>query len=131
MNGRLILSALGLWLLLLVVAVIAGALRESLLTPRFGGQAAHVIGTLVVAVVMAAIIVVYARRCPPLSLADRWLIGFFWLVLTVGFEFLFGHYVAGQPWEVLLADYNLLAGRLWVLILATLLLTPVIAGQAR
>jgi len=54
-----------------------------------------------------------------------------WLVLTVAFEFLFGHYVAGQPRKKLLADYNLLAGRLGVLILVTLLFTPVLAGRSR
>jgi hypothetical protein len=130
-NGRRILSALGIWLVLLVVAVTAGALRESLLTPRIGAQASHVVGTLVVAVVMASIIAVYVRRDPMLSLAERWWIGIFWLVLTVGFEFLFGHYAMGHPWERLLADYNLLAGRLWVLILATVLFTPVLAGRSR
>ena len=61
MNGRRFLSALGVWLLLLVVAVIAGALRESLLTPLMGGQAAHVVGTLVVAVVMATNCVTKSR----------------------------------------------------------------------
>lgn len=131
MKGTRVLSALGIWLLLLVVAVIAGALRESLLTPRLGEQAAHVVGTLAVAVVMAAIITVYIRRGPVLPPAGRWAIGIFWLVLTVCFEFLFGHYVAGHPWERLLADYNLLAGRLWVLILATLLFTPVLAGRSQ
>jgi hypothetical protein len=129
MNGRSIVSALSLWLLLLVVAVIAGAFRESLLTPRFGGQVAHVVGTLVVAAIMAVIIALYIRRGPPRSLKQRWMLGVFWLALTVSFEFLFGHYVAGRPWEVLLADYNLLQGRIWVLILAVLLLTPVFGGK--
>lgn len=131
MNGRRMLSALGIWLLLLVVAVFAGALRESLLTPIIGGQASHVVGTLVVAVAMAVIITVYIRRGPMLPPAWRWGIGIFWLILTVCFEFLFGHYVAGHPWERLLADYNLLAGRIWLLILAVLLFTPVLAGRPR
>jgi hypothetical protein len=74
MTGRQVRSAFGIWLLLLVVAVIAGALRESLLTPRLGGQAAHVIGTLVVAIVMAAIITIYVRRNPTLLPAERWAI---------------------------------------------------------
>jgi len=131
MNGKRILSALGIWLVLLVVAVTAGALRESVLTPRMGSQASHVVGTLVVAVVMATIIAIYVCRGPRLPTAGRWAIGVFWLVLTVCFEFVFGHYVAGHPWERLLADYNLLAGRIWLLILAVLVLTPVLAGRSR
>lgn len=131
MNGRRVLSALGIWLVLLVVAVTAGALRESVLTPSMGGQASHVVGTLVVAVVMAAIITIYVRRGPRLSIAQRWQLGLCWLLLTVGFEFLFGHFVMDHPWERLLADYNLFAGRIWLLILAVLVFTPVLAGRSR
>ena len=51
-------------------------------------------------------------------------LGVFWTALTIAFEFGFGHYVMGHPWERLLADYNILAGRIWVLVLATMLLGP-------
>jgi hypothetical protein len=30
--------------------------------------------------------------------------------------FLFVHFAVGKPWEVLLADYNLLRGRTWVIV---------------
>jgi hypothetical protein len=35
----------------------------------------------------------------------------------VGFEFLVGHYVMGYPWIRLFHDYNIFAGRLWVVLL--------------
>jgi hypothetical protein len=47
----------------------------------------------------------------------------------VGFEFRFGHYVMGRSWSRLLADYNLFAGRVWVLVLLTVLCMPLIAGE--
>lgn len=59
---------------------------------------------------------------PKLLSAQR--IGLMWLLLTVGFEFLFFHYIAGKPWEELLNDYNLAQGRLWVLVLLTLAIGP-------
>ena len=37
-------------------------------------------------------------------------VGAAWVVLTVAFEFGFGHYVAKQSWDTLLADYNLRRG---------------------
>jgi hypothetical protein len=58
-------------------------------------------------------------------------VGLFWLVLTVTFEFLFGRYVAGASWEALLADYDVLRGRLWPLVLLTTLLAPSLWGIAR
>jgi apolipoprotein N-acyltransferase len=44
--------------------------------------------------------------------------------MTVIFEFGFGHYVAGHSWSHLLADYNLLAGRVWFLFLIWIALLP-------
>lgn len=121
-----------IWLVLLAVAILAAVLREGLLTPRLGAGAAHVVGTLAVVVVFAAIIWASARWVSP-TLARSELIaaGVVWLVATVLFEFGFGHYVMGHSWARLLAEYNLLAGRLWVLVTLTLLCMPVIAGELR
>ncbi|MEW6447103.1 MAG: hypothetical protein AB1426_03305, partial [Bacillota bacterium] len=51
-------------------------------------------------------------------------IGLIWLVLTVAFEFGFGHFVMGHSWSRLLHDYNLLKGRLWVLVLLWVAIAP-------
>ncbi len=62
------------------------------------------------------------------SMTDLILIGVLWLVMTVAFEFGFFHFVMGKLWEAMLADYNVLRGRIWVLVLATVLLGPIIVG---
>ena len=121
-----------IWLLLLVVAVGSGILRAEFLTPRMGEQSAHVIGTLVVVAVFGLAIWYSTPWIVP-GLDRRalaWL-GIGWVVATVAFEFLFGHYIAGHSWTRLTADYNLAAGRLWVLVLLTVLLMPSVAGYAR
>lgn len=46
--------------------------------------------------------------------------------MTVVFEFGFGHYVMGHSWEMLLHDYNVLEGRLWVVVLAAVWAGPVL-----
>jgi hypothetical protein len=58
-----------------------------------------------------------SRIWPIESSSQAWTIGVIWLILTIGFEFGFGHYVAGNSWEKLLADYNILNGRVWSLFL--------------
>jgi len=55
---------------------------------------------------------------------DLLLIGALWLTLTVAFEFGFGHYVMGHSWRYLLADYNILKGRLWSLVLLVTFVSP-------
>jgi hypothetical protein len=49
----------------------------------------------------------------------------------VAFEFLFGHYLGGATWESLLADYDLRQGRLWPLVLVTVLVAPWLASLVR
>ena len=67
----------------------------------------------------------------PKNNKQAWLIGFFWLTLTLCFEFLAGHYLFGAPREVLLADYNIFQGRIWIAVLLTLLLAPQWVWQKR
>lgn len=50
--------------------------------------------------------------------------------LTLGFEFGAGRY-AGKPWSVILADYDVMRGRLWVLVPIITFLAPYWVGRAR
>ena len=100
-----------------------------MIAPILGEQAAHVIGTLVFIAVMLLIICYFVARIRSVVQSrDLWLIGLMWMGMTVCFEFGFFHFLAGVPWEKLLADYNILAGRLWILVLLTTLCGPVLVG---
>lgn len=123
------LLALAVWPLFLVTAVTLGAVRENVIAPSLGEQVAHVIGTLLFIAVMLAIMWVFVGKVRGLvQRIDLWLIGVMWTAMTVCFEFGFFHFVAGVPWEKLLADYNFFAGRLWVLVLLTTLCGPALIG---
>lgn len=128
----MILRALLVWLLLAVLAVSAGAAREGLLTPAIGSEAAHVTGTFVVVAAFFVTIGLSIRWIvPDLETSRLWLVGGLWFVLTVAFEFGFGHWVAGHSWSALLRDYDVFAGRVWILVLLTVLLAPVWLGRLR
>jgi hypothetical protein len=120
------LKSLAVWLSFGVVAMALGGLRDSLLTPRIGELRAHQIGTILVCAVIALIIVLSIRWLHP-TLSQAIVIGAFWVVLTVVFEFTAFHYIAGEPWERLLANYNVIKGRLWPLVLVTELVVPYLA----
>lgn len=119
------LLGLAIWPIFLVTAVSLGAFREDVIAPAFGEQTAHVVGTLLFVSVMLAIQWVFVARVrAAVSPKDLWLVGVMWTTMTMCFEFGFFHFVAGVPWEKLLADYNIFAGRLWVLVLLTTLCGP-------
>lgn len=112
------------WFVLLVVAVTNGALRDltygRYLSELLANQLSCVSGILLFAVVIRE----FVRRWPPASAREAWFIGFFWLALTVAFEFLFFHYVGGHSWAELLANYDVANGRLWPLILVWVTVAP-------
>jgi hypothetical protein len=143
---RFFVAALLIWPLFLVVAVTLGLFRERFIAPLWGEQAAHVIGTCLFIGCLLVLIGAFVHRFYAASRSnasketsspeetsrskenrvpgDLWRVGLMWTVMTVCFEFGFFHFVAGVPWAKLLADYNLLAGRLWVLVLLTTLVGP-------
>lgn len=118
-----VLRALGIWCGFLVAIVSLGALRDLLLTPRIGEPWAHRIGTLAACAAVAAIC---AWRVPRLRLTERGALalGTAWLAMALGFEFGFFHFARGVPWEAILRDYDLRAGRLLILLWLTVALAP-------
>ncbi|MBU1041571.1 MAG: hypothetical protein KKF77_10785 [Proteobacteria bacterium] len=132
------LCATLLWLLFAVLAIGLGALRVTLLEPLMGEPAAHVLGTLVGCSLFFALIFRFVgwtmfsaqgQRFPTARRKNRLVaLGLFWTLATIIFEFGFGRLVMGHSWARLLADYNFLAGRVWVLVLLTLYAGPRLAG---
>jgi hypothetical protein len=119
------------WLALLLFAILNGALRQALLIPSLGEQAGHVVSTLLLSAIILGTAWVLLPWIHPRTTRDAWIVGALWLVLTVAFEFLGGHYLFGDPWEDLLAAYDVAQGRIWVLVLITTLLAPVVAFALR
>lgn len=117
------LRALALWILLGVLAVTLGGLRQTWLAPALGDVRAHQAETLffcAVIVVVAFFGVRWMRATPAQGLR----VGALWIALTVVFEFGVFGLVLGHPWSELLADYNLAEGRLWPLVLITEFTAP-------
>jgi hypothetical protein len=116
--------ALAIWLLLLILAVLNGAIREVLITPGFGEQGGHIAST---AILCAAIILVVwfsISWLGPKNGREALVIGIVWGALTVAFEFFAGHYAFGNSWERLIADYNVFRGRIWILVLLANFFAP-------
>lgn len=124
----MLLRAFAVWCALLVAAFVNGTFRELLLVPMFGGAAAHVVSTIILSGVIGIVVWRAIVWLHPATLHEAWLIGDGWVFLTIGFEFLAGHYLFGHTWDSLLADYNVLQGRVWELVLVTTLLAPIVSA---
>jgi hypothetical protein len=112
------------WFGLLALAMLNGFLREYFCTPVVGVLPAHQISVFTGIGLFALFIWFLETRWPLASSRQAWTIGSMWLALTVSFEFLFFHYVRGAAWDVLLHDYNIFEGRLWILVLLWVTIAP-------
>jgi hypothetical protein len=130
MGIKIYLYALGMWLIFSVAAILNGLFRNSFITPRVGEHAGHIISTVIFIIVILIGTYIFINSLKmDYSTTNLLLIGAFWLILTILFEFVFGHYVAGYPWNKLLADYNILKGRVWILVLLTTFISPLLVGS--
>ena len=127
----MIVRAVVIWSALLVIAVLNGTVRVAILVPRYGEAAGHVISTLVLCVLIAFLSWAAIGWVHPATAAQAAAVGVLWLVLTLAFELGFGHFAAHKTWTELLADYNLLGGRIWLLVLLTTTASPYLLGRLR
>lgn len=112
------------WIPMLIIAIGNGAIRQSVFAKFLPELRAHQLSTLTGALLIGAFIWLVVHIWPPASSHQAITIGLVWLLLTVVFEFFMGLVLLKQPLVKVLADYNLLAGRIWVLFLAWLTLAP-------
>ena len=113
----MILRYLSGWFILLIAAIANGAMRETWYKRQLGDLTAHQVSTATGIILFGFIIWGMSKLWPIPSSRQAWAIGSMWLVLTVCFEFVFGHFVMGHPWRMLFHDYNVLEGRVWILVL--------------
>jgi len=129
MNATIFLYAFGVWVIFGILAIINGVIRNKFYAPKIGEYPGHVISTIIgICFVVVGTYLFLGFVKIDYSEIALLLIGGFWVILTVLFEFVFGHHVVGHPWGKLLADYNILKGRLWSLFLLTELISPILIG---
>ena len=112
------------WVGMLVLAIANGALRQATFGRVLPELRAHQLSTLIGSVLMGAFMWVVLRWWPPASRREAIAIGLLWVSLTVAFEFFMGLVLLGRPVAQVLADYNVFAGRVWVLFLLWLTVAP-------
>jgi hypothetical protein len=113
------------------IAILNGMLREFAFARRLSELRAHQLSCVTGVLLFFGYTWVISLKWPVESTRQALAVGIVWLLLTVAFEFVFGHYVVQHPWERLFQDYNIFAGRLWILVLLAVAFLPVIVFKIR
>jgi hypothetical protein len=116
-----------MWLVLAVTMFTNGALRALVLQPRLGEGLARQVATGLGVVIIFGFAFLFVRRLEAPTPGDLLRVGALWLALTLAFEFGLG-YVTGMSWEAMLADYDIMQGRLWPAIPLSALVAPWLWG---
>lgn len=119
------------WLPMVAIAIMNGGVRETFLLEPLGELRAHQVSTVTGITLFGVYIAWLMRRWRPSTLRETATIGITWLVLTVLFEFGMGRFLQNKDWPVLLADYNIFAGRLWPLVLVWVAIAPTVLRPRR
>ena len=127
----MIWRAIVVWFAVLALANLNGAMREAWLIPRLGAGPGRVISTLILCGLVFLVTWLTIGWIRPATAGDALRVGVLWLLLTLAFEFLVGHYLFHKPWAVLLEDYDLSRGRIWVAVLVVVLLAPLWTARMR
>ena len=127
----LLVRALAVWCVLIAVEFIHGTLRTIFLVPVVGDFRSRQIGVFTGSVLILAVAYVLVPWLQANGKRALVLVGILWLVLTVTFEFSFGHFVFGRSWEGVASDYNIFQGGLLPFGLLVLTFSPVIAARIR
>ena len=119
------------WIGLVALAIINGVIREKWYGQFMNELAAHQLSTVIGIALFGFFIWILTGVWRIESARQAYLIGASWLILTITFEFLFGHYVMNHPWNKLLHDYNIFKGRVWIFVLIWTAIAPYLFYKIR
>jgi hypothetical protein len=125
------LRAALIWCALPVIASINGIAREAVLIPRIGDLAERAVSTIALSALIIILTWISIAWIAPRSTVQARVVGVIWVAVTLAFEFLAGHYMFHNPWSRLLEDYDVLRGRIWILVLVATLVSPRICVGVR
>lgn len=114
------------WLGFIPLAILNGALRELTYKKWVGELTAHQISTFTAIALFFGYGLLVRRWLPLSTTSDAVRCAAIWVGGMLAFEFGFGHFISGQPWSKLLHDYNLAAGRIWLLLVVFMAALPFI-----
>ncbi len=112
------------------VAIGNGFFRNVIYQNKIPELLAHQISTIIL-IILDGIVIFFWIRNKKYTNYQLLLVGVFLFILTIVFEFIFGHFVVGHSLIRLLHDYNILEGRIWFLFLLFIFFFPYIINKIK
>jgi hypothetical protein len=128
----ILLRATIIWIVYLPLAIANYTIAERYIRPDVDELTAHQISTLVSII---SFLVLSAILWKTALLKDVQLrlfaAGLYMATLTAAFRLVFGHFVQDTSWQMLLNDYAITEGRMWIIFLVTISFSPALVKLIR
>ena len=124
MTTVLILKAAVVWVGIACLAIGNGVIREEIIAPIYGDIIALPLSGIALSLIVF-VVAFFTFNFIGIRESNKCIyVGFQWVIMTLAFEFLFGHFVAGKSWLDVLQVFNVAKGNLFTLVLVVSLLSP-------
>lgn len=120
-------KSLLVWTMIIPLAIANGIFRESFLIPHLGSEIALPVS----GIILSGLILLLAITVLPRVVKQQYgTIALVWIVMTIAFETLFG-LTMGKSFAELITNYDITTGNLWLLVVITTGIAPLLAGRMK
>lgn len=131
MTVSLFLKISIIWFVIAALAVANGLFRESVLVSNLGESIALPVSGMLLSLIVFIVTCLSFPLFGKNNALTYFLIGLQWVLMTLLFEFLFGHYVIGKTWSDILEVFNIMKGNLFIFVLIVSLFSPLLVAKIK
>lgn len=128
---KVLVKAVAIWCLMVLVAIINGLLRDEILTPLLSSNISLPVSGITLSILILLLTYASIAFIGVTRAAACFMVGLLWLVLTLIFEYAFGHYVAGKSWFEINQVFDLTKGDLFIVVLIVFALSPWLTARLK
>ena len=126
----MIKKSLLIWLAIIPLAILNGGLREMVINPLIGERCGQPLSCVLLCVFIFVLCWLSISRIGRGTAKTYWIIGLWWIVLTILFETGFG-LLTGYSFSELLKAYDITTGNLWLLVVLFTGTAPWLSAKTR
>jgi len=131
MTVPIFLKASIVWFVIAIFAILNGIFRESVLISNVGPNMALPVSGITLSIIVFIVTYISFPIFGKNSALTYFLIGLQWVLMTLLFEFMFGHYMIGKSWSDILQVFNIMKGNLFIIVLIVSLFSPLLVAKIK
>lgn len=120
-----------IWLIIAVMAIINGIFRENVLVGMISPNMAVSLSGITLSIIVLIVTYVSFPLFGKHHALTYFVIGLQWVLMTLLFEFIFGHYVMGKSWSDISEVFHIMKGNLFIIVLAVSLISPLLMAKVK